>query len=46
MLVGTAEAHLLAGSGHVTSLRIWPPTDKAIIQIGRFGLPYSLRDEP
>jgi hypothetical protein len=41
-LVGTAEAHLLPGSGHITSLHIWPPAEKAIIQIGRFELPYEL----
>ena len=44
-LVGTTEAHLLAGSGHVTSLHIWPPSDKALIQIGRFGIPYEIGDE-
>jgi hypothetical protein len=26
----------------VESLRIWPPADKAMIQIGRFGIPYEL----
>lgn len=45
VLIGTTDAHLLAGSGHVTSLRIWPPADKSIIQIGRFGIPYELREE-
>jgi hypothetical protein len=40
-LIGTADAHLLPGSGHVTSLHIWPPSDKAIIQIGRFGISYE-----
>jgi hypothetical protein len=44
-LVGTTEAHLLPGSGHVTSLHIWPPGDKALIQIGRFGIPYEIGDE-
>ena len=44
-LVGTTDAHLLAGSGHVTSLHIWPPGDKAMIQIGRFGISYELGDE-
>jgi hypothetical protein len=43
--VGTTDAHLLAGSGHVTSLHIWPPTDKALIQIGRFGIPYEIGEE-
>jgi hypothetical protein len=44
-LVGTTEAHLLAGSNRVTSLRIWPPKEKAVIQIGRFGIPYELGEE-
>jgi hypothetical protein len=44
-LVGTTEAHLLAGSGHVTSLHIWPPADKALIQIGRFGIPYEIGEK-
>jgi hypothetical protein len=41
-LVGTADAHLIAGSSRVESLRIWPPGDKALIQIGRFGIPYEI----
>lgn len=41
-LVGTAEAHRLPGSPRVEILRIWPPSDKAMFQIGRFGLPYEL----
>ena len=45
VLVGTAEAHLLAGSGHVTSLHIWSPGDKAIIQIGRFSIPYEIGEQ-
>ncbi|MGD0902968.1 MAG: hypothetical protein ABR924_08495 [Terracidiphilus sp.] len=44
-LVGTTDAHLIAGSSRVTSLHIWPPADKAIIQIGRFEIPYELGDE-
>jgi hypothetical protein len=44
-LVGTTEAHLIAGSNRVTSLRIWPPKDKAVIQIGRFGIPYEIGEE-
>lgn len=44
-LVGTADAHLLPGSGHVTSLHIWPPGDKSVIQIGRFGIPYEIGEE-
>jgi hypothetical protein len=44
-LVGTADAHRIAGSSRVESLRIWPPGDKALIQIGRFGIPYELGEE-
>ena len=39
---GTTEAHRLAGSSRVESLHIWPPSDKPVIQIGRFGIPYEL----
>jgi hypothetical protein len=41
-LVGTTDAHRIAGSSRVESLHIWPPADKALIQIGRFGIPYEL----
>ena len=41
-LLGTAEAHRIAGSSRVESLHIWPPDEKAIVQIGRFGIPYEL----
>jgi hypothetical protein len=41
-LVGTTDAHWIAGSTRVESLHIWPPQEKAIIQIGRFGIPYKL----
>jgi hypothetical protein len=41
-LVGTADAHRIAGSTRVESLRIWPPEEKALIQIGRFGIAYKL----
>lgn len=44
-LVGTIDAHWLTGSARVESLRIWPPNDKSIIQIGRFGIPYKLANE-
>jgi hypothetical protein len=43
-LVGTAEAHWIPGSTRVESLRIWPPSEKAVIQIGRFGISYKLGD--
>ena len=44
-LVGTAEAHRIAGSSRVESLHIWPPGDKSVVQIGRFAIPYELGDE-
>jgi len=43
--VGNLEAHRIAGNSRVESLRIWPPSDKAIIQIGRFAVPYELGEE-
>jgi len=44
-LVGTTEAHLLPPHTVVESLHIWPPADKALFQIGRFGIPYELGEE-
>ena len=44
-LVGNAQAHKMVGSSRVESLRIWPPGEKPIIQIGRFAVPYDLGDE-
>jgi hypothetical protein len=44
-LVGTTDAHRLAGSNRVESLHIWPPGDKSLIQIGRFGIPYEFEEE-
>jgi hypothetical protein len=43
--MGTAVAHRIAGSNRVESLHIWPPADKSLIQIGRFGIPYELNEE-
>jgi hypothetical protein len=44
-LVGTADAHRIVGSTRVESLHIWPPGEKALVQIGRFGVPYKLGEE-
>jgi len=44
-LVGVVEAHELTGKIGVASLRIWPPGEKPLIQIGRFGVPYELGTE-
>ncbi len=41
-LVGNVDAHWITESTRVESLHIWPPGEKGIIQIGRFGLPYKL----
>src|SRR5271157_5669402 len=41
-LVGTTDAHRIAGSSRVESLHIWPPGDRALIQSGRFGIPYEI----
>jgi len=43
-LVGEAEAHLLPGRPRVESLRIWPPADKPVFQIGRFALPFEIEE--
>ena len=44
-LVGTTDAHLIPGSNRITSLHIWPPENKGMIQIGRFGIPYEIGEE-
>ena len=41
-LVGTTDARIIPGSTRVASLHIWPPGPRALIQIGRFGIPYEL----
>jgi hypothetical protein len=44
-LVGTTEAYRLPGSPRVENLHIWPPADKPLIQIGRFGIAYKLGED-
>ena len=44
-LVGTTDAHLIPSIKGVTNLHIWPPATRAIIQIGRFGIPYELDEK-
>jgi hypothetical protein len=41
-LVGTTDAHLLTGARGITSLHIWPPETRSVIQIGRFGMQYEI----
>ena len=43
-LLGAVEAHRLARTGKIESFRIVPPSDKAVIQIGRFGMKYELSE--
>jgi hypothetical protein len=40
--IGVATAHRIIGSSRVESLRIWPPSEKPLIQLGRFGLTYRI----
>jgi len=40
--IGVADAHWIEGSTRIESLHIWPPQEKSIVQIGRFGIPYKL----
>ncbi len=42
-LVGTTEAKRMTGNPRVESLHIWPP-DRAMIQIGRFAVPYEIKE--
>ncbi len=44
VLVGTADAHRMAGSPRVESLHIWPPNDKSVMQIGRFAIAYEINE--
>ena len=44
-LVGTVDAHLMPSIKGVTNLHIWPPAIRAVIQIGRFGIPYQLGEK-
>lgn len=39
----TVIAKPIAGSHRVESFHIWPPSDRSIIQIGRYMVPYTVR---
>ena len=41
---GTITAHPLGQPLPIVSIKIWPPSERSVIQIGRFVLPYSLGD--
>jgi hypothetical protein len=42
---GTVTAHHLATGSRVESFRIWPPASNAVLQIGRFAIPYTLEKQ-
>ncbi len=39
---GSVLATLMAGTTRVESFRIWPPTERSTIQVGRFGFSYQI----
>lgn len=41
---GTITARPLSQPLPIVSIKIWPPSERSVIQIGRFVLPYSLGD--
>jgi hypothetical protein len=41
-LVGSIMAKLIQGSTRVEAFRIWPPGDRSMMQIGRFGFGYQI----
>lgn len=43
--VGTTDARIMPGNRTVTQLQIWPPSSKAVFQIGRFAIPYELGEK-
>lgn len=43
-LVGSVMAKLIQGSTRVEAFRIWPPGDRSVMQIGRFGFSYQIGD--
>ena len=44
-LIGETDAHAMPGHVRVESIHIWPPAERSIIQIGRFGISYQLGDK-
>lgn len=41
-LLGTVKAERIKGPGRVESIHIWPPQGHGLIQIGRFGIPFTV----
>jgi hypothetical protein len=42
--LGNVEAHRLSRVGRIESFHISPPSDKSVIEVGRFGMNYSLAE--
>jgi hypothetical protein len=42
--LGDAEAKRMSRTGRIESFRVSPPSEKALIEIGRFAMTYSLAD--
>jgi hypothetical protein len=40
--LGSVDARRISRAGRIESFRISPPSEKPVIQIGRFGMPYQL----
>lgn len=40
--LGSVLAKLIPGNTRVESFRIWPPADRSLMQIGRFGFSYQI----
>ena len=43
--IGDVTMHRLPTGSRVESFRLWPPSDREIVQIGRFAIPYKLPGE-
>lgn len=43
--IGDVVMHRLPTGSRVESFRLWPPSDRQIVQIGRFAVPYKLPGE-
>ncbi|HTV06562.1 MAG TPA: hypothetical protein VME86_14430 [Acidobacteriaceae bacterium] len=44
LFLGSVEARLNSSITRVESIRVWPPSDRSVIQIGRFTFPYQIGD--
>lgn len=42
--VATVEAKLIPQITRVESFRVWPPSDRGVMQIGRFSFPYQIEE--